>query len=393
MNRLIKCSFFVMLYLFANNILFAQSEPVPYWYSDRNTLKEGNNFVYLVGMGQGNTINSARKEALDEAVKDAIAYLRSLNVPETEIDSRLKIKMNDDTNEGWKTICLKTYKIKNDDNMYKVFILYRFKKNIYREFGDNDEFIDCDATFDKKVERYYEQFGSGRRYITQQSSRTECYPGEQVMENPSVSERKTESTDEKTWQYYEKNDLIVALTNTSINDGYGQWHRADIIISNNSTCPIEFVPEDDITAYSINKKNERKESEVWSNERYNKKVESAQNLVNIANGLNKLAGTLSNGRSSGGPYYNYTLPTRNTSIDLSKDQINVYNLSFLKNQRGYSNVKNMGYLTRHTIQPNQTIMGYVYIKREKGESIYITIKTKINGAENINAKYVYGWNY
>ena len=155
-EKLMRFISILMFCLCAIHILFAQSEPVPFWYSDRNQLKDGNNYTYAVGVGYGNNSNDAQKEALDMALKQAEAYLRGLNIPQSDIDSlMLKIRMNESSNASWKIICLKEFKINNDDTRHKVYILYRFKKDIYKEFGDNDATIDCDLNFDIKRAEYY----------------------------------------------------------------------------------------------------------------------------------------------------------------------------------------------------------------------------------------------
>jgi len=171
MKKLIKFSCILMFCLCKSHIAFSQSEPVPFWYNDRNQLKEGNNFTYAVGVGYGTTNNDAEKEALDIALKQAEAYLRGLNIPQSDIDSRmLKIRMNDSSNASWTIVCLKEFKINNDDTRHKVYILYRFKKDIYKEFGDNDATIDCDLNFDVKRAEYYQYLNNTTRGNNNRSS-------------------------------------------------------------------------------------------------------------------------------------------------------------------------------------------------------------------------------
>ena len=47
--------------------------------------------------------------------------------------------------------------------------------------------------------------------------------------------------------------------------------------------------------------------------------------------------------------------------------------------------KNEGYIKKNTINPGETITGYVLIERKKSKELCVTIK--INGAE-----YKYNWN-
>ncbi|MDR2995334.1 MAG: hypothetical protein LBV11_16235 [Bacillus cereus] len=114
MNNLIKISCITIFCLCVNNILYAQPEPVPYWYSNRNSLRDGDNFSYTVGVGEGSTLDKAKEKALDVAIKDAIQYLRSVNIAEADIDSHmLKVRMNDNSNASWRTICVKEFKVEN----------------------------------------------------------------------------------------------------------------------------------------------------------------------------------------------------------------------------------------------------------------------------------------
>lgn len=70
-----------------------------------------------------------------------------------------------------------------------------------------------------------------------------------VWESPAIAERFVDYQDGTPWEVYFKNGITIALTHSIVKD-YGKWHRIDLIISNNSTTPIEFTPELNIAAYS-----------------------------------------------------------------------------------------------------------------------------------------------
>jgi len=181
-----KFSCIVMFCVFANNILSAQSEPVPSWYHNRNSLKEGNNFAYAVGVGEGNTLEKAKEKALDVAIKEAIQYLRSVNIAESDIDSRvLKIRMNDNSNASWKILCLKELKVEKNDTKHKVYILYRFKKDIYKDMNDNSAYIDCDDSFEKKRDDYYKYYSVGIAKTAESTQIGENYSFKISAEKPS----------------------------------------------------------------------------------------------------------------------------------------------------------------------------------------------------------------
>ena len=181
-----KFSCIVIFCLCANNVVYAQSEPVPSWYHNRNSLKEGNNFAYAVGVGEGNTLEKAKEKALDVAIKEAIQYLRSVNIAEADIDSRmLKIRMNDNSNASWKIVCLQELKVEKNNTKHKVYILYRFKKDIYKDMGDNSAYIDCDDSFERKRDDYYKYYSVGIAKTAEPTQIGESYNLKISSEKPS----------------------------------------------------------------------------------------------------------------------------------------------------------------------------------------------------------------
>ena len=119
---------------------------------------------------------------------------------------------------------------------------------LYTEFLDDGGYIQAEYINGEPKYNYYVRSNKNG-----QIAKIKYSDNKPLWETPSVSERKTEYKDGTPWQYYIKNGLIVAQTNTTTRD-YGKWHRVDIVIANNSMVPIDFNPEEDITAYSINKK-------------------------------------------------------------------------------------------------------------------------------------------
>lgn len=91
-----------------------------------------------------------------------------------------------------------------------------------------------------------------------------------IWESPAIAERFVDYRDGTPWEVYFKNGLTIALTSSVVKD-YGKWHRIDLIISNNSTTPIEFTPEFDISAYSTDAQGLTTYTKVWSHDEYLKK--------------------------------------------------------------------------------------------------------------------------
>jgi len=230
-----------------------------------------------------------------------------------------------------------------------------------------------------------------------------------IWESPTVNERKTEYKDGTPWQFYTKNGLMVALTSTPTKD-YGKWHKADIVISNNSMVPIEFNPED-IVALSIDKYDKESNLIVWSCEDYMRKVRRAQTWEAVAVGLSEGLANMNAGYSTSttyqsgqvnsygsnsayGTYYgssSYSGVSYTTNYDaaaayqaraLSANRM----ADFDNAQWNDRQVRQEGYLKKNTIYPGETISGYVHIKRIPWSSVCITVK--INDAD-----YIFDWVY
>ncbi len=291
---------------------------------------------------------------------------------------------------------------------------------LYTEFLENGAFVQAEYINGKPKYEYYVMSNQNGQIVKIRYS-----DNQPLWESPSVSERKTQYQDGTPWQYYVKNGLTIAQTNTITKD-YGKWHRIDLIITNNSMLPIEFDPEKDITAYSIDKKEIEKDLVVWSCDRYMKKVRTAQTWaaigVGLAEGLSTMNAGYSTSTTNSSAYYNgysnsygsasaygsggyaygsysgsssYSGSAYGSSTTTTYDAAAAYQARVLSQQRmadfsdaqwNEHNAKQMGYLKKNTIYPGETIQGYVHIQRISGVSVYITIN--INGAE-----YVYGWKY
>jgi len=243
-----------------------------------------------------------------------------------------------------------------------------------------------------------------------------------IYESPSLSEKKVDYRDGAAWPYYTKNGIMVAMTNTQVKD-YGKWFQISLIIANNSIAPIEFDPE--LITSSLQKTNGQTVAlEVWSSDRYMRKVRRTQNwnmaLAGIGEGLAAAGAGYStstthtnstyNGYSnsygnayaygSGGYAYgsyngygSYHGNSSTTSRTTTYDGAAAYQAQVIASNRmaNYENsllneraIKQEGYLRKTTIYPGDAISGYVNIKRISGSTM--TVIVDINGA-----KYEFPW--
>lgn len=242
-----------------------------------------------------------------------------------------------------------------------------------------------------------------------------------IYESPNLSEKKVDYRDGKEWPYYTKNGIMVAMTNTQIKD-YGKWFQISLIIANNSIVPIEFDPE--LITSTLKKTNGQDiVLEVWSSDKYMRKVRRTQNwniaLVGIAEGFaaasagyststtqtnsnysgysSSYGNTYGSGGYTYGSYNRYGSYFGNSSTisrTTTYDGAAAYQAQIIASNRiaNYENslfqersIKQKGYLKKNTIYPGDVISGYVNIKRKRGSTM--TVYIDINGA-----KYEFPWN-
>lgn len=215
-----------------------------------------------------------------------------------------------------------------------------------------------------------------------------------VWETPAIAERGTDYWNGKPWEVYYKNGLTLALTSSVVRD-YGKWHRIDLRLSNNSTSPIEFAPEINIKAYSVDKFNQTADLTVWPYDAYMKKVKRAQNwsaaLMGISEGM-AMAGagystSTTYGYSSDGSYSTYHTTTYSPTAAYQANMASQQRIAnFSQALQDERNVKEMGYLKKNTIYPGETISGFVHIEWKRGSRVVFVIN--IEGAE-----YLYEWTF
>lgn len=90
-----------------------------------------------------------------------------------------------------------------------------------------------------------------------------------IYDTPSLNEKQTEYKNGEVWPYYNKNGLMIGMTNNEVRD-YGKYFQVPIIIANNSMFPVEFNPNN-ITATLIDKNAKERVLKVYSAEEYLKK--------------------------------------------------------------------------------------------------------------------------
>lgn len=243
-----------------------------------------------------------------------------------------------------------------------------------------------------------------------------------IWESPNVDEKKTRYDKGTSWPYYIKNGVYVSMTLSVVKD-YGKYYRVDLVMSNNTMGPIDFEPND-IQAILTDKNDQRWYLGVFPAEQYMKTVRRRQNfamaMYGIAQGMAaagagySYATTTSNSYYSGSAYgsahasvygtggYAYgnaygssSYSGRSTTTTTTQayngaaayqasviagEQIAAFDESMLAEREA----KDRGYLKLTTIEPGETITGYVLIEKKKGPSLNIIV-------DIYGAKYEFPW--
>lgn len=211
-----------------------------------------------------------------------------------------------------------------------------------------------------------------------------------ISKNDSVL---TEYNDGKLWAYLNKNNLVVGLTCFEAKDDYGKYYQLNIFLQNMSDSPVTFYP-DSIYSDLLTKRNNTLRLEVYTNEEYQKKIERSQTwamaLYGFSVGLS--AGTAGYSTSYSTTYspsgYAYTTITQHYDANAAY-QANMATThqiltigQMMENDRA---IREQGYLKTTTVRPDEAIIGYMNIKRKKGE--ILTVNIPVDGCI-----YTFDWN-
>ena len=233
---------------------------------------------------------------------------------------------------------------------------------------------------------YFHESADGKK--TKYSART----GKMVWESPSVEQRKEAYSHGTNWQYYVANNIVIDAACTSIKD-YGKWHRIDLCITNGSDLVLDLDPAtmfkcrvDEFVEYA------------WTYDEFMKRIRSQQAwaaaAAGFAAGLNAYNAsyttstvtttTYSRGRS----YTSFsTVRTYNpagAALVIAQNQMMFSQLDMA--QRAANAERSNYYFRRTTINPGESVSGYVLIERARKDKKVI-VKTYINGTE-----YQFDWN-
>lgn len=234
------------------------------------------------------------------------------------------------------------------------------------------------------------------------------------LETPDINQKKTFSKDGVNWEYYSANGILIAVS-PIIQRDYGKYLTLNIVFTNDSPDPILISPE---LVFAFNTYKGKKERlKTLTSDDYSRKVDRNQQWSSFFNALGENmaasnAGYSASSSNSNTAYVNNTYATgvgsvigtegtaigayesNTTNVGVVNSNTNTvsyngaaaYQANMIANQRinNYNaalnqerQVKEEGYLKQNTINPGETISGYVNIKYEKSDQVevYIDLNT------------------
>ncbi len=190
-----------------------------------------------------------------------------------------------------------------------------------------------------------------------------------------------EYNDGKQWVYRNIDGLTVGMSNEEYKDDYGKFYQISLFISNSRDSTLTFHPEG-VFAELLSDKGDSISLEVYTNEKFQKKIKKAQTLAMVLYGLSAGINAASAGYST--TYTTSYSPNgfAYTSINRTYDA-NAAQKANMESNMQMQTLKNMmdndreireqGYLKLNTIHPGEAIVGYMNIKHKKGKELLISL--------------------
>ncbi len=192
--------------------------------------------------------------------------------------------------------------------------------------------------------------------------------GKPIYENPKPSDMRVEYIEDLPWAIYDKNGLTVGV-NISYYGG-----KISVIISNNTMFPID-ISYENISGTSTTKKGKVAPLNVRSYADFSRSLEKAQRWDSFFNALGENVAAAKAGKSTstttagwagttGGIGYSGVAAATTNSYNgaaayqaqvIASNRIAAYN----SEQLAQIQVQEAGYLKKTTVQPGETISGYV----------------------------------
>ena len=206
-----------------------------------------------------------------------------------------------------------------------------------------------------------------------------------ILETPKPEELQTEYKNGVAWPYYNKNGLIVGVSNSMVKENIGEFREIGVFIVNKSMINVDIDPAN-IEVYSM-KNGKRSDFELMPADEYDTKVYKKK-VKNTKKQLKQKAVVTIERENNVSDNLGASVFNAGTSNTLKAFQESIIKLKTLvkSNKMKYAERKHedLGYLERTTIHPGEVVSGFLLTSKKKTEDLFV--KLTISGVE-----YLYEW--
>lgn len=207
-----------------------------------------------------------------------------------------------------------------------------------------------------------------------------------MLEPVTQQDMQTEYKNGVAWPYYNKNGLIVGVSNSDVSD-LGGMREIGFYVLNKSMINVDLDPAK-VEIYAIMKNDKRQDMEVMPADEYDekvlkgkKKVEKAkikQKVVLISDRENNVSNNLGMTGVNAGQLGNIKV--------FQERMVATQNLQNVSNELsfGHRGTEDLGYLERTTIHPGECVSAFLYTKQKKVP--VLRVKLTLGGID-----YLYEW--
>lgn len=319
--------------------------------------------------GEGTFVNLDKTDDTKSVFDGSITYY----YPDGEVKEKLEYAGGKENGEH--TVYYKNGNIKEHSTMSGGQ-----RTGIYSSFTEDGKVCRLQEYADGKPASFYVVVDMDGNY-----SKYDIASGKPIFEQPSPSDMKTEYKNGVAWPYYNKNGLIVGVSNTIVENELGKVREVGLFLVNKSMINVELDPAL-IEIYYV-KKDKRTDMEFMSADEYDKKT-FKKKVKNKKKQLKQKAVVTIEHEDNVSSNLGASVFDAGTSNTLRAFQERMVKLTKLVegNQMRYADRshENLGYLERTTVHPGEVVSGYLYTDDKKVEDLFV--KVVVNGMN-----YIYEW--
>lgn len=194
-----------------------------------------------------------------------------------------------------------------------------------------------------------------------------------VYAAPTEADLKTEYKNGVAWPYYNKNGIILGVSQTLVED-VGSYRELQFFLANNSMNNVDIDPAA-IEAYIITKKDERKAFKFMAADEYDDKIFKKKKKKAKADLKGKKVVMLRDkddnlNAALGATMFDESL---NTVAAFQKRMVARKSLTEAQRIMADSEVTDLEYLQRTTVHPGEAVSGYLYIDDKKVDELCVDV--------------------